>query len=91
MFAWSTRCGCPRTEVVVAPAGEATQALRELNADRDVVYAELDTCSTPSPRPTTLFPYQWGAQQHGPVQWRSTMRSTGGTDDADIDVHEAWD
>jgi thermitase len=32
----------PRTEVVAASAGEAAKALRELNADRDVVYAERD-------------------------------------------------
>jgi subtilisin family serine protease len=32
----------PRTEVVSAPGPEASQALRDLNADRDVVYAEVD-------------------------------------------------
>ena len=39
---WSRRCACRGTEVVVAPAGDAREALRELNADADVVYAELD-------------------------------------------------
>jgi subtilisin family serine protease len=32
----------PRTEVVAASAGQADKALRELNADPDVVYAEPD-------------------------------------------------
>jgi subtilisin family serine protease len=73
----------PRTEVVAAPAGAATDALRELRADDDVVYAELDrlrTANSPDPQMAWL----WGLHNTG------TNRFLGGTDDADIDAPEAW-
>jgi thermitase len=72
----------PRTEVVAAPASRVGVALRELRADRDVVYAELD-------RPRTAnadqqMTYLWGLHN------TAAVRFLGGTPDADIDAPEAW-
>jgi subtilisin family serine protease len=72
----------PRTEVVSAPTGEATDALRELRADGDVVYAELDRRRTANATP--YWQWLWGLHNtakniYGP-----------GITDADIDAPEAW-
>ncbi|HEX5619676.1 MAG TPA: S8 family serine peptidase [Solirubrobacteraceae bacterium] len=72
----------PRTEVVAAPAGETTTALRELRADSDVVYAELDRMRSANADP--YWAWMWGLNNTG------TNRFLGGTADADIDGPEAW-
>ena len=71
----------PRTEVVAAPAGDAAAALRELRADDDVVYAEIDRRRSANADP--YMPWMWGLQNTG-------NRFIGGTPDADIDAPEAW-
>ena len=72
----------PRTEVVAAPTGKATAALRELRADDDVVYAELDRRRTGNADP--YMAWLWGL--------RNTAKNIygPGIDDADIDATEAW-
>src|SRR5689334_15224615 len=75
------RLSLPRTEVVSAPAGDATQALHELRANPDVVYAEPD-------RVVHAF--------DDPVQAAWALRNYGqdifgiGMYDADVDAPEAW-
>ena len=51
----------PQTEVVSAPAGGARDALRELNADTDVVYAELDVRREAFSN-DPYFPDLWGLE-----------------------------
>jgi subtilisin family serine protease len=75
----------PRTEVVSAPSEQARKALRELNADPDVAYAELD-------RPIRAFSddpdfgYLWGLENLGDF----SINSFHAVQDADLDVPEAW-
>jgi subtilisin family serine protease len=76
----------PQTEVVTAPSTKATSALRELNADDDVVYAELDR-----PRVADADPYRtwlWGLNNTGVMQMPEHTQN--GLNDADIDAFEAW-
>ncbi|HET8756117.1 MAG TPA: S8 family serine peptidase [Solirubrobacteraceae bacterium] len=73
----------PRTEVVAAPARDAAGALRDLRADRDVVYAEIDHRRTANADP--YWAWMWGLNNPG------TNRFLGGTEDADIDAPEAWE
>ena len=74
----------PRTEVVEARPGGLEQALRVLEADPDVVYAEAD-------RPVraltddTFFSLQWGLENTG-----QTISGEPGVADADVDAPEAW-
>jgi hypothetical protein len=78
----------PRTEVVAAPAGDAKVALRELNADPDVAYAELDhriSVSGPPPNDPD-FDIQWGLENDGNV----LVGSDPGVADADMDITDAW-
>jgi thermitase len=75
----------PRTEVVTAPAGEASDALRELNADSDVEYAELDRTRRAFAAPD-YFGLLWGLNNEG----QSFPNYGDGTVDADMDVLEAW-
>jgi thermitase len=81
----------PRTEVVSAPAGEASQALRELNADHDVIYAELDRTRRALTN-DDYYRYLWALDNGG--QWIPPSERDGayirGTADADMDVPEAW-
>jgi subtilisin family serine protease len=74
----------PRTEVVTAPAGDAHDALRELNADADVVYAELDA-RRQAAEVDTWMGLLWGLRNTG-----QSILGDPGTDDADMDVTEAW-
>ena len=77
----------PQTEIVAARPSDVNDALRDLNADPDVVYAERD-------RPVHAlsndphFDKLWGLDNAG------TQRFTGPNDwgvvDADMDVPEAW-
>ena len=55
----------PRTEVVTAPTDEARQALRELNADPDVVYAELDSRGARVCSSESTFRSQWALNNTG--------------------------
>jgi subtilisin family serine protease len=81
----------PRTEVVTAPA-EATRAtLRELNADPDVVYAERDYVRHGATTDEFLG-YEWALNNTGqPTPGFEPNEWIEGTDDADMDVFEAWD
>src|SRR5215217_1121036 len=79
----------PRTEVVAATAANAGDALRELNADDDVVYAEPDRTRTvlevgPDPYRT----WMWGLNNTGAMTMPGHAQP--GLDDADIDASEAW-
>jgi subtilisin family serine protease len=67
-----------RTEVVEPTDGDVAEALAELNADEDVVYAEPDRrvrVAVAAPN-DDYWPWLWGL-------WSAN--------DADIDVLEAWD
>jgi thermitase len=84
----------PRTEVVTAPAGDAAQALRELNADDDVVYAELDRIRTveSTDPPDTSDPamgWLWGIHNDGQTLI-PRQSDTAGVVDADTDADLAW-
>jgi subtilisin family serine protease len=76
----------PRTEVVAAAPGDVNDALRDLNADPDVAYAELN-------RPVRAltndehFTKLWGLQNLG----NFAFGSESAVNDADMDVPEAWD
>jgi Subtilase family/Thrombospondin type 3 repeat len=83
----------PRTEVVVAAPGDTRDALRDLNRDRDVVYAELDHRRRAF-APDQFMRYLWAFENegqfiHGPLS-DGTPALPGGTVDADSDVLEAW-
>ena len=70
----------PRTEVVAAGTGKATQALRELRADEDVVYAEPDHRR-----------YAFAEDEY--MHWLWAFDNTGqlgGTAGVDSDVLQAW-
>jgi thermitase len=74
----------PETEVVVVPGEEADEALAELNADPDVVYAEPDRVRTAFAAPNDqLWPLMWGLANSGQAPFA-------GTPGADIRVLEAW-
>ena len=75
----------PRTEVVAAAPGDVGDAVRDLNADPDVVYAQPARARARDGRPGALPAV--GAQEHRPEH--PVLRS--GTDDADMDVTEAWE
>jgi subtilisin family serine protease len=74
----------PRTEVVAAAPGDVGDAVRDLNADPDVVHAQ-----PARPRHATADPglsQQWGLRNTGQhIQFYGA-----GTNDADMDVTEAW-
>ena len=74
----------PETEVVVVPGEAADDALAELNADPDVVYAEPDRLRTAFAAPNDqLWPLMWGLENSGQAPFD-------GTPGADIRVLEAW-
>ncbi len=83
----------PDAEVVTAPAADADAALRDLNADPDVRYAERDTVmrafAPPAPRTDTLMRYLW-AFDNGTSTLDSRSLLLGGATDADIDAPAAW-
>ncbi len=73
----------PDTEVVVPRDGDVDEALQELNANPDVVYAEPDTLvrlQSSDPRFGDLY----GLHNTGQTIWDV------GVADADIDAPEAW-
>src|SRR3954471_541092 len=70
----------PNTEVVQAQPGRLAEALRALQAEPGVRYAEPDVpvyATTNDPQ----WPWMWGLQNTG---------ATGGTPGDDIDVVDAW-
>jgi subtilisin family serine protease len=72
----------PRTEVVTATPGDLRDALHDLNADPDVVYAEPDRLVHAADLPNDPdFPKQWAL--HDPLH--------DPPDDVDMDVPDAWD
>src|SRR4051794_25803295 len=78
----------PRTEVVAAPRSDASDALRALNADPDVVYAERDRMRTLfADAVDPLVPWQWALGNQGQKQ---DELGSGAHYDADIDGIEAW-
>ena len=81
----------PRTELVAAKPGDVQDALRDLNADPDVVYAELNhrrQAFTPPNDPG--FDVQWGLHNTAQILYDNEWASKG-IYDADSDVLEAWD
>jgi thermitase len=74
----------PETEVVVVPGEEADDALAELNADPDVVYAEPDRVRTAfAPPNDQLWTLMWGLANSGQGPFE-------GTPGADIRALDAW-
>jgi thermitase len=74
----------PETEVVVVPGEEADDALAELNADPDVVYAEPDRVRTAfAPPNDQLWTLMWGLANSGQAPFD-------GTPGADIRALDAW-
>jgi thermitase len=74
----------PRTEVVAAPADEAEQAVRELNRDPDVVYAQIDHKRRVA---FDRMPRQWALEN---TAQSVTDIYGAGLFDADVDAPEAW-
>jgi thermitase len=73
------------TEIVVAKAGDASGALRELNADPDVQYAELDRTVRAFSN-DTYFGDQWALQNLGEDIFGTDGFWYSSTADADMDV-----
>jgi thermitase len=74
----------PETEVVTVPGDAADQALAELNADPDVVYAEPDQVrSAFAPPNDQLWSSLWGLSNTGQAPF-------GGTPGDDIHLLDAW-
>ena len=81
------RLRVPDTEVVSVPASGAADALRELRADPDVVWAQRDA-GVSAQATTSGDPYfglLWGLDNTG-----QTIYGVAGVADADMDVPEAW-
>jgi subtilisin family serine protease len=78
-----------RTELVAARPGDVQDALRDLKADPDVTYAQLNHRR----RAFTLdpgFEVQWGIENVAQMLFDDELESRG-LYDADSDVVEAWD
>ena len=73
-----------RTELVRAPAGRLDEALAELNASPDVVYAEPNA-PVHALTGDALYSELWGLANTGQF-----VLSVNGTPDADIDADQAW-
>ena len=75
----------PRTEVVTAKAGDVSDAVRDLNADSDVVYAQPARARRAAGA-DPILPHLWAFDNT-----RQSVQDFGqGTLDADMDVIEAW-
>jgi subtilisin family serine protease len=75
----------PRTELVAAAPGDVRDALHDLNADPDVVYAERDRLvHAASDDPD--FDLQWGLENLG----GTIIGGVQAVYDADMDVSDAW-
>src|SRR5918998_5727532 len=77
----------PRTEVVAAAPGDVHDALRDLNADPDVVYAEQDRPIHASASDDPFFWYLWGLENRADVDFPQVAEVA----DADTDAPDAWD
>ena len=78
-----------RTELVAARPGDARDALRDLQADPDVTYAQLNHRR----RAFAVDPgleVQWGIENVAQILFDDKLSSRG-TYDSDSDVLEAWD
>ena len=81
--------GLARTELVAARPGDVQDALRDLKADPDVTYAQLNhrrRAFTTDPG----FEVQWGILNVAQLLFDDELESRG-VYDADSDVVEAWD
>jgi thermitase len=76
-----------RTEVVAAQPGDVADAIRDLNADPDVVYAERDRVVRAFSN-DDYFNDQWGLFNDGHPLFGPGDPAV---HDADMDVPEAWD
>ena len=76
----------PSTEVVAAEPGDVSDALRDLNADPDVVYAERDRPIRATASDDPIFPYLWGLENRGDIEDPFVTEVA----DADTDAPEAW-
>jgi thermitase len=79
----------PRTELVAARPGDVKDALRDLQADPDVTYAQLNhrrSAFTIDPG----YEVQWGIENVAQFLFDDELASRGFYD-ADSDVVEAWD
>jgi subtilisin family serine protease len=72
------------TELVRAPAGELDGALKALNADGDVRYAEANVVVR-AQTDDTHWTQLWGLHNTG-----QTVNGRAGSADADVDAPEAW-
>jgi subtilisin family serine protease len=77
----------PRTELVTARPGDVKDALRDLEADPDVAYAQLNHRRTAFDDPA--MEKQWGIRNVAQVLFPDELDSRG-IYDADSDVTEAW-
>lgn len=77
----------PRTELVVARRGDVKDALRDLRADPDVTYAQLNHRRTTVADPALAK--QWGIRNFAQKLFDDDIFSRG-IYDADSDVTEAW-
>jgi subtilisin family serine protease len=78
----------PRTEVVASAPGDVGDALRDLNADPDVVYAERDRPTQTSASDDPEFNWLWGLENRADAF--SDFAGITEVADADIDAPEAW-
>jgi thermitase len=80
-----------RTELVAARPGDVQDALRDLEADPDVAYAQLNHRREALALPDDQgFPLQWGLHNVAQILFDDELESRG-LYDADSDVVEAWD
>jgi subtilisin family serine protease len=75
-----------RTEVVAARPGDLQDALRDLNADPDVVRAEYDRPIRASASDDPYFNWLWGLENRGDLNFEGITEVA----DADTDAPEAW-
>jgi subtilisin family serine protease len=79
----------PRIEVVAAKPGDVADALNDLTADPDVVYAERDAVVRAF-APDEYIDYLWAFENTGQPLFPGEPDDGAGTADADGDVVEAW-
>src|SRR5918997_1005147 len=80
----------PQTELVAAAPGDVSDALRELNRDPDVVYAELDRPIQALATNDPYFQNLWGLENRGDFTLGRSPDDVPALADADMDVVEAW-
>ena len=80
----------PQTEVVAAVPGDVRDALRDLNRDPDVVYAELDRPIQALATNDPLFTSLWALENRGDFTFGRPPEDVPAVADADMDVVDAW-